>query len=156
MHRSSCPTPISCGEEGGPGFFVDAGGPVAPLIEAADQHGITPTHVLLTHHHYDHVCELDQLTERWPGMEVLIHDAERAEVPGANGADDAGHDRCTVGDLEVTPLHTPGHTAGHARAPRRRATSSPATRSSRTRSAACARPGSTGYEDLKALDHGRR
>ena len=43
------------GEPGGAAFFVDAGGPVAPLIEAAARHGMTPTHVLLTHHHYDHV-----------------------------------------------------------------------------------------------------
>ena len=32
---------------GGPGVFIDAGGPVAPLIEAADRLGLTPTHVLL-------------------------------------------------------------------------------------------------------------
>jgi hydroxyacylglutathione hydrolase len=41
--------------EGGPAFFVDAGGPVEPLIEAAGRLGLEPTHVLLTHHHYDHV-----------------------------------------------------------------------------------------------------
>ena len=61
------------GEEGGAAFFVDAGGPVEPLIEAAERHAMTPTHVLLTHHHYDHVSELDTLLERWPDMEVLIH-----------------------------------------------------------------------------------
>ena len=43
--------------EGGPAFFVDAGGPVGPLIEAADRLELTPTHVLLTHHHFDHVCD---------------------------------------------------------------------------------------------------
>ena len=41
------------GQEGGEGFFVDAGGPVTPLIAAAERHEITPTHVLLTHHHHD-------------------------------------------------------------------------------------------------------
>ena len=46
---------------GGPAFFVDAGGPVAPLVAAAERRGLQPTHVLLTHHHFDHVCELDQL-----------------------------------------------------------------------------------------------
>jgi glyoxylase-like metal-dependent hydrolase (beta-lactamase superfamily II) len=33
-------------------------GPVAPLIAAAERNDITPTHVLLTHHHGDHVQEL--------------------------------------------------------------------------------------------------
>ena len=99
------------GEEGGPAFFVDAGGPVEPLIEAAERHGMTPTHVLLTHHHYDHVSELDSLLERWPGMEVLIHPAEREHVAGATGEMGDG-DVVRVGGLEVKALHTPGHTAG--------------------------------------------
>ena len=97
--------------DGGGGFFVDAGGPVAPLLEAAQRRGVTPTHVLLTHHHYDHVCELDQLLERWPGMEVLIHPDERAEVPGATGVMEP-EQQLRIGDLEIRPLHTPGHTAG--------------------------------------------
>ncbi|HZC29367.1 MAG TPA: MBL fold metallo-hydrolase, partial [Gaiellaceae bacterium] len=45
--------------EGGTGFFIDAGGPVEPLIEAADRLRLTPTHVLLTHHHHDHVADLE-------------------------------------------------------------------------------------------------
>src|SRR6202035_3681326 len=63
--------------EGGPGFFIDAGGPVAPLIEAAKRLRIEPTHVLLTHHHFDHVSELGVLRKRWPKLEVLIHALER-------------------------------------------------------------------------------
>ena len=99
------------GEEGGAAFFVDAGGPVEPLIAAAESHGMTPTHVLLTHHHYDHVSELDTLLARWPDMEVLIHPAEREHVAGATGEMQGG-DAVRVGDLEVRALHTPGHTGG--------------------------------------------
>jgi glyoxylase-like metal-dependent hydrolase (beta-lactamase superfamily II) len=97
------------GTEGGGGFFVDAGGPVAPLIAAAERHGIEPTHVLLTHHHGDHVEELGWLLERWPGMEVLAHPDEPVE--GVTGTMTPG-EAVRVGDLEVMPLHTPGHTAG--------------------------------------------
>jgi hydroxyacylglutathione hydrolase len=99
------------GQEGGEGFFVDAGGPVTPLIAAAERHGITPTHVLLTHHHHDHVAELGKLTERWPDLEVLIHPAERDQVAGATGTFEASAP-LEIGGLRVTPLHTPGHTAG--------------------------------------------
>ena len=99
---------------GGPAFFVDAGGPVAPLIEAADRLGLEPTHVLLTHHHYDHVCEVATLQERWPGLEVLISERER-ELMGAEadtyGTIEAGQTRA-FGALSVRPLHTPGHTGG--------------------------------------------
>src|ERR1700753_1629782 len=71
--------------EGGPAFFIDAGGPVAPLIEAADRLGLEPTHILLTHHTYDHVCEVDKLKERWPALKVLISDHERDLLRAAEG-----------------------------------------------------------------------
>jgi glyoxylase-like metal-dependent hydrolase (beta-lactamase superfamily II) len=97
--------------EGGAGFFVDAGGPVAPLLEAAERRGVTPTHVLLTHHHYDHVCELAQLIQRWPDLVVLADPREREGVDSVTRTLAAGA-TLTVGELEVSALHTPGHTAG--------------------------------------------
>ncbi len=113
--------------EGGPAFFVDAGGPVAPLIEAAGRLELTPTHVLLTHHHFDHVCDVGELRKRWPELRVLISTRERdlldaagapedskaAELPATTGMDsiEAGQ-TLRFGALEVRPLHTPGHTAG--------------------------------------------
>jgi hydroxyacylglutathione hydrolase len=107
-------------DEGGPAFFIDAGGPVGPLIEAADRLGLTPTHVLLTHHHFDHVCEVSALRERWPKLEVLISPLERDMLAGAENGADGGFITATIeagqalqlGTLEVRPLYTPGHTAG--------------------------------------------
>jgi hydroxyacylglutathione hydrolase len=98
---------------GGPGFFVDAGGPVAPLIEAAERLDVAPTHVFLTHNHYDHVCEVPALRKRWPKLTVLIQPLERAGLGEGieAGAVEAG-ETLTFGALEVRPLHTPGHTAG--------------------------------------------
>jgi hydroxyacylglutathione hydrolase len=98
---------------GGPGLFIDAGGPVAPLIAAAERMAVTPTHILLTHHHYDHVCEVEVLRERWPTLTVLIHPLEREGLGDGLEADtvEAG-EMLRFGTLEVRPLHTPGHTAG--------------------------------------------
>lgn len=93
--------------EGGTAFFVDAGGPVEPLIAAADRLGVAPTHVLLTHHHFDHVCELDKLTARWPELTVLIDEREPFE-----GQAQPFPETVRIGELEVRALHTPGHTAG--------------------------------------------
>ena len=95
--------------QGGQGAFVDAGGPVAPLLEAADTHALTITHVLLTHHHHDHVAELGTLLERFPDAAVLAHPDE--EVLGVNEAMQPG-DRIQVGELEVQAIPTPGHTGG--------------------------------------------
>jgi len=95
--------------EGGEAFLVDAGGPVAPLISKAGELDLDVTHVLLTHHHHDHVAELGEVLERWPEATVLAHPEER--VPGTTG-DLNGGDEVTIGGLTVRALHTPGHTAG--------------------------------------------
>jgi glyoxylase-like metal-dependent hydrolase (beta-lactamase superfamily II) len=91
------------------GFLVDAGGPLDPLFAKADEHGINVTHILLTHHHHDHVAELGQALERWPQATVLAHPEER--VPGTTGALHPGEE-VEIGGLTVKALHTPGHTAG--------------------------------------------
>jgi glyoxylase-like metal-dependent hydrolase (beta-lactamase superfamily II) len=94
---------------GGEAFFVDAGGPVAPLIEKAREHDLQPTHVLLTHHHHDHVAELDKLLEQWPDLQVLAHPDEA--VLGTTG-EMLPEQVLEVGGLRVRALHTPGHTGG--------------------------------------------
>jgi hydroxyacylglutathione hydrolase len=94
---------------GGEGAFVDAGGPVAPLLEAVESHALTITHVLLTHHHHDHVAELGEIIERFPDAAVLSHPAE--QVLGVNETLQPG-ERVQVGELEVEAIPTPGHTEG--------------------------------------------
>jgi hydroxyacylglutathione hydrolase len=105
--------------EGGSGFLVDAGGPVQPLIEAAQRLAVEPTHLLLTHHHYDHVCETGALLERWPKLSVMIHPLELSALLSTGAMPErievqpleAGQ-KLQFGGLEVRPLRTPGHTAG--------------------------------------------
>jgi hydroxyacylglutathione hydrolase len=99
-------------EAGGEAFFVDAGGPVEPLVEAARRHDLTPTHILLTHHHYDHVSEIAKLQELYRGnLQVLISPLERDDVAGATGTMEPDA-TLTVAGLDVATLPTPGHTAG--------------------------------------------
>ncbi|HUB36658.1 MAG TPA: MBL fold metallo-hydrolase, partial [Solirubrobacteraceae bacterium] len=97
---------------GGPAFFIDAGGPVEPLIAAAERHGLEPSHVLLTHHHFDHVSEVPKLRERWPELVVLINPVEREALGEIAAEPLAPGEMLRFGSLEVRPLHTPGHTAG--------------------------------------------
>jgi glyoxylase-like metal-dependent hydrolase (beta-lactamase superfamily II) len=98
-------------ELGAHAVMIDAGGPVEPLLDVLDRMRFSLTHVLLTHHHHDHVAELDRVLERHPGTPVLIHPLERDQVPGATGTLQPG-ETITSGALEIEPLHTPGHTAG--------------------------------------------
>jgi hydroxyacylglutathione hydrolase len=97
--------------DGGTAVMIDAGGPVDPLLTAIDERGLTLSHVLLTHHHYDHVCELDQVLARHPDAAVLIHPAERDQVAGATGTIEPG-DAVETGGLRIEAIPTPGHTAG--------------------------------------------
>jgi hydroxyacylglutathione hydrolase len=98
-------------ELGSDAVMIDAGGPVDPLLRVLERMRFRLTHVLLTHHHHDHVAELDQVRERWPDAAVLIHPAERDEVAGATGTMSPG-EPIYSGALEIEPIHTPGHTAG--------------------------------------------
>jgi len=102
-------TYLVAAEPGGDAFLVDAGGPLDPLFAAADEHDLNVTHILLTHHHHDHVAELERALERWPDAAVLAHPEER--VPGTTGELNPG-DELTIGGVTVRALHTPGHTAG--------------------------------------------
>ncbi len=51
--------------ETGKGVLVDSNGATDPLAEFAEREGIEITHVLLTHHHYDHVVGVEALAERF-------------------------------------------------------------------------------------------
>jgi glyoxylase-like metal-dependent hydrolase (beta-lactamase superfamily II) len=98
-------------EDGGTAVMIDAGGPVQPLLQAIEDRDLALSHVLLTHHHFDHVCDLDQVLARHPDAEVLIHPAERDEVEGATGTIEPG-DTVQAGGLSIEAIHTPGHTNG--------------------------------------------
>ena len=74
---------------GGTAVFVDSGAPLAPLLEAVARDRLTPTHLLVTHGHHDHV----------EGNEEL---AWRFGIPTAT-------ESLTTGGLAVEALPTPGH-----------------------------------------------
>ena len=98
-------------ELGSDAVLIDAGGPVEPLLGLIDRMRYRLTHILLTHHHHDHVAELDAVRERHPDTPVLIHELERDLVSGATSLLVPGQP-IESGALHIVPLHTPGHTAG--------------------------------------------
>jgi hydroxyacylglutathione hydrolase len=98
-------------ELGSQAVLIDAGGPVQPLLDILRRMRLQLTHVLLTHHHHDHVADLDQVLAEHPGTPVLIHPAEREQVPQATDVL-TPEQPLYCGALEIVPLHTPGHTAG--------------------------------------------
>jgi hydroxyacylglutathione hydrolase len=97
-------------EPGGTGVLIDSGAPPEPLLEAIERHGVQVGHLVLTHHHHDHVSENHVFKERL-GVEILAHPLEAQELLDVDRTIDPG-ERLSIGGLEIDPLHTPGHTAG--------------------------------------------
>ena len=76
-------------EPGGTAIFVDSGAPLEPLLELVERERLTPTHLLVTHGHEDHVAGNDELLRRF-GLEVVRGAVE-------------------TGGMRVEALATPGH-----------------------------------------------
>ena len=76
-------------EPGGTAVFVDSGAPLEPLLEMVERERLTPTHLLVTHGHADHVAGNDELVERF-GLDVTTGAVE-------------------TGDLRIESIATPGH-----------------------------------------------
>src|SRR5918999_575086 len=97
-------------EPGGRGVVIDSGGPSAPLVEAVERHGLTVEHLLLTHHHHDHVAGNAALKEAL-GVEIVAHPLEAEQLLEVDRRIEPGETR-EVGGLRIEPVHTPGHTGG--------------------------------------------
>ncbi|MCB4770807.1 hydroxyacylglutathione hydrolase [Ancylobacter sp. Lp-2] len=84
---------------------------VAPVLAALERENWTLTHILVTHHHTDHIAGVEALKARY-GATVIGPKAERDTIPGLDFAVVDG-DPVAVGNLVGRVLETPGHTKGH-------------------------------------------
>ncbi len=95
---------------GGHAILVDTGAPVEPILRAVENLGVTVTHALCTHHHFDHVAHSGLYRDRL-GCLVCGHMREK-ELFGALDVELTGGQVIATGDLSVRCLHIPGHTLG--------------------------------------------
>ncbi len=101
-----------CDRPGGSGILVDSNGVTDPLAERAEREGTEVTHLLLTHHHWDHVLEMEKLAERF-GVPILAHSKTAELLDGKVTETFADGDVIESGDLRIEVMHTPGHCADH-------------------------------------------
>ena len=109
-------------------WIVDAGFEPEPMIDYVKQNQLEPQQVILTHAHVDHIGGLSALRAYWPGIAILVHEAEKeflAEpelnlsaalgqalaAPDPTGTLDAGQELSLDG-LTFEVRHTPGHSPG--------------------------------------------
>jgi glyoxylase-like metal-dependent hydrolase (beta-lactamase superfamily II) len=99
------------GEPGGAAVIVDSGAPPQPLLDSIERNDLAPSHLLLTHHHHDHV-ECNAVYKERFGVEVLAHPLEAARLDDVDRTIEAGDLVLEAGGLRIGALHTPGHTDG--------------------------------------------
>ncbi len=99
-------------EIGGHGVFVDSNAMTDPLCERAEREGSQITHLLLTHHHADHVADARKLAQRF-GVPILAHEKTAEILNGVVDETFGDGDVVESGGLRIEVMHTPGHCADH-------------------------------------------
>lgn len=84
-------------------MIIDPGMMAAdPVIQVAEEHGLEPTAVLLTHGHIDHVFSVHTLTDHF-GIPAYINDADRTML--SLGFDQLGMSELTQLCIELSGGH---------------------------------------------------
>lgn len=106
---------------------VDPGGNADTIMAEINQAGLTVEYIINTHGHADHIAA-NNAVQQATGAKILIHQADAGMLTDARSnlstfigagivcrpADRllSHKDTITIGNIELTVLHTPGHTAG--------------------------------------------
>lgn len=106
---------------------IDPGDRGEQLAKVIQSEGWTPTAILLTHSHFDHILGISGLRTVWPELPIYCHPADMENhapterifgmtvptvwsfgnlIPYHEG------DTVSVGTLTIQVLHTPGHSPG--------------------------------------------
>ncbi len=109
---------------------IDPGAQPEKLIAALREKKLTPTRILITHGHHDHIGGLKRLMAEYPDATVhigagdldalenpeeslaMMRGKDTAEYTIAGGLGVREGDTLTVDELEFKVLETPGHTKG--------------------------------------------
>ena len=136
-------------EPGGKGVLVDSNTVTDPLVELAEREGIDITHVILTHHHYDHVVGVRKLAER-VGAPIFAHRLTDELID--DKVDETFEDGATIetGGLRIAVTHTPGHCGDHCALTFNDTDILTADVLFKGTVGGTRAPGATGFEDLKS------
>jgi hydroxyacylglutathione hydrolase len=82
-----------------------------PVIQELENRGWTLTHIINTHHHWDHTGANLALKEKYD-LQIIGPKAEAERIPGIDHMVGDG-DTITIGNSIANVFDTPGHTSGH-------------------------------------------
>jgi glyoxylase-like metal-dependent hydrolase (beta-lactamase superfamily II) len=108
--------------------IVDPGSEAERIIAEVEKTGRTPQAIWITHAHVDHIGAIAAVKRRWD-VPVWLHPLDEPlyrvggrqaqlygipyEEPPAPDRQFADGERLTLGKLELTVMHAPGHAPGH-------------------------------------------
>lgn len=92
---------------------VDPAWEVPAILDQVEREGYHLTSALVTHNHFDHCNGVGDLLKK---VDIPVY-VNREDAPGVKAAGEnlkpvEGGDKIGVGSIEISFLHTPGHTAG--------------------------------------------
>jgi len=101
---------------------------VSPLLHTADKRGWKIVGLWLTHGHFDHIADHEDVSDRFPDAKVLIHRLDEPKLiepmsvmfplpfiipPRHADAYVEDGQSLKLGSMDVKVIHTPGHSPGH-------------------------------------------
>jgi len=81
------------------------------IMHQLDKQGWHLTHILTTHHHWDHIDGHEQLKKHYD-CQIIAPALNRDQIPAIDQTVSNG-DQIQVGEISIEVLATPGHTLGH-------------------------------------------
>lgn len=93
----------------GDAVVVDPG-EAQPVLDVLQARGLGLSHILLTHHHGDHVGGVPELVARFPHVQVIASQHDAGRLGATHGAHDG--EQLTILNAPCEVLATPGHTLG--------------------------------------------
>ncbi|MCM1322770.1 MAG: hydroxyacylglutathione hydrolase family protein [Acetobacter sp.] len=82
-----------------------------PILNKLNELNLSPSYILTTHHHFDHVEANEALKQKYD-LKIIAPEKEFDKVPAADIAA-IDNSIIKIGTFEITPLAAPGHTNGH-------------------------------------------
>lgn len=82
-----------------------------PIIQKLTELNLSPSYILTTHHHFDHVEGNKALKEKY-ALKIIAPEKEFAKVPAAD-IPAIANELIKLEDFEILPLAASGHTNGH-------------------------------------------
>lgn len=82
-----------------------------PIIDKLEQFNLVPTHILTTHHHFDHIGGNTTLKQKY-NLEIIAPEKEFSAVPEAD-IPASENTPLIINTLSFKVINAPGHTLGH-------------------------------------------